>query len=90
MPKCVVCQSLLPPDFLEKTEDNLAAKCLFCNNGNDTIEYFSESEKTTKKVTKSEIVQEYQEFLKEVSEMPSIKAITDAIKERGDSGVILK
>jgi len=90
MPKCVVCQSLLPPDFLEETDDGLAAKCLFCTKGADTIEYFSESEKTTKKVTKSEIAQEYQEFLKEVSEMPSIKAITDAIKDRGDSGVILK
>jgi hypothetical protein len=85
MSQCVVCKSLLPPNFLTLTEDGAAHKCLFCIRGTDTIEYFSESEGRTMKTTKAETIKEYSEFLKELSETPNIKDILDAIKERGES-----
>ena len=88
MPRCVVCQAVLPPDFLDKTEDGLAQKCIFCRKGTDTIEYFSETERTMTKTTKAETVKEYTEFLKEVSEMSNVKDILDAIKEKGDAPML--
>jgi hypothetical protein len=88
MPVCVVCKSVLPPDYLVLTEDALAKKCIFCTRGTDTIEYFSESEGTQKKTTKSEAIREYVEFLKEVSSIPNVADILDAIKDK-KSGIIL-
>ena len=82
MPKCVNCGNLLPPDFLELTDDGLAKKCVFCIRGVNEIEYFSESENRNLTTTKTEIMNEYQEFLKELDEMPSISSILDAIKDR--------
>jgi hypothetical protein len=88
MPKCIVCNSILPPEFLDDTPDGLAKKCLFCTKGSDSIEYFSESEQRTLKTTKAETVKEYQELLKELSEIPNVKDILDVIKERGNSHIL--
>jgi hypothetical protein len=88
MPKCVVCQSILPPDFLVETEDGLAQKCIFCVRGKDTIEYFSESEQKAMKTTKTETAKEYLEYLKEISDLPNVKDILDAIKERGETHIL--
>lgn len=88
MPKCVVCQTVLPPEFLTPTEDELAKKCLFCIRGMDTIEYFSETENKQMKATKTETSREYKEFLNELSDIPNVKDILDIIKEK-KSGIIL-
>lgn len=84
MPKCVVCQSLLPPEFLEPTDDGLAKKCLFCIRGTDSIEYFSESKNSMQTTTKTETIKEYDEFLKETSDIPNVKNIIEAIKNRNE------
>jgi hypothetical protein len=88
MGKCVNCSSLLPPEFLEPTEDKLAKKCIFCTKGSDTIEYFSETENKQVKTTKAEIIREYIEFLNEISSMPHVSDILDIIKEKG-RGIVL-
>jgi len=88
MPKCVVCMALLPPDFLELTEDGLAKKCVFCTRGMDTIEYYSDIEQKQLKTTKADIIKEYVMFLNEISDIPNVADILDAIKEKG-SGIIL-
>jgi hypothetical protein len=89
MPKCIVCSSSLPPDFLTLTDDGLAQKCLFCIKGTDSIEYFSESEGRTMTVTKNETIKEYVEFLRELSDIPNVKDVIDAIKERGEKNFII-
>jgi len=88
MPKCVVCKAMLPPDFLFLTEDGLARKCIFCERSVDTIEYYSELEKKQLKTTKTDTIKEYDLFLKEISDMPNVTDILDAIKEK-KSGIIL-
>jgi len=88
MPKCIVCDALLPPDFLSPTDDGLAKKCLFCIRGTDILEYYSEAEDQQKKTTKAEIINEYVILLKEISDMPNVTDILDALKEK-HSGIII-
>ncbi len=88
MAKCAVCRVLLPPDFLTATADGLAKKCIFCERGSNTIEDFSSSERKQVTITKENTAKEYQIFLKEVSSMPSVSDIIDALKEK-ESGLIL-
>ena len=87
MPKCIVCKSMLPPNFLITTDDGLAKKCIFCDRGVDSVEYFSSAENKPTTTTKQQTIKEYAEFLKELNDMDSISNIMDAVKEK--SGNIL-
>lgn len=89
MPRCDNCKTMLPPDFLTDTDDGLGKKCLFCNRFSSTIEYFSESENKTLTVNKADIEREYQEFLREISSLPSINDIVDSIKNKEKSSIVI-
>jgi len=82
MPKCVVCNVILPPEFLDPTEDKKAKKCIFCTRGIDSISYFSKSRREQMITTKAEIIKEYDIFLEEISKIPNVEDIIDAIKNR--------
>ncbi len=86
MPKCIVCDALLPPEFLEVTPDGKARKCVFCTRNTETIRYFSQKENKEIETTKPETIKEYIEFLKELSRVPTVGGIVDVLKSKGPVG----
>jgi len=89
MPRCIVCKAALPPDFLQRTSDGLADKCVFCERGNDFITYFSKSENRQMIINKKEIINEYQELLNEISNTSNIKDILDILESRKKDAIVL-
>ncbi len=82
MPKCVVCNEMLPPEFMKEIPNAKPQRCLFCERGINSISYFSKSEGTKKTTTKAETIREYKEFLQEVSEISNVKDIIEAVRNR--------
>lgn len=75
MPQCAKCKKFLPPNFITKISDKDSI-CEFCKRDVVIIRYGKFNEKSA---TRSEIVKEYQIFMKKVKERNSI--LKDAMKD---------
>lgn len=80
IPKCQVCYKLLPPQFMVEIEGAKdAKKCIFCDQGKNTIEYKEGLE--TKKYTQDQCVKEYKELLNKLKYSKGIaKILADGAK----------
>ena len=66
---CVKCKKLLPPGFMENTEDGEQI-CLFCRRDTKVIYYGEDNQKTA---TKKEIVRDYKKMLEQLAKNTKIK-----------------
>lgn len=80
--QCTVCKQFLPPGFTKVTEDNKAAKCIFCERDTLELKYVDENGKE-QIASKFEIIKEYDKFIKQMKDNPQIKELIlkDAIKK---------
>jgi hypothetical protein len=75
MPVCLKCNKMMPPDLMVEVKENIRL-CKFCN---DNVEFFiiDNDDGTFDKVTRNDVVNEYQILLKKLYEKRSIKDIVD-------------
>jgi len=79
MSKCLKCQKILPPDFLTLVKED-GKICVWCEKEIDTLTYIKDGKEI--KVTKENVVKEYQMFMKLLMENKKVRSIVLGSKER--------
>lgn len=84
MPRCLKCKSMLASQMFSIYDDQLEGICVFCFLDKQVISYGDMKEKTYSKL---EAVRDYDLFLKQMSDNPSVKDILDKGKEVDENEV---
>lgn len=75
MAQCCICNKILPPGYTNPTEDNKAAKCLFCERETDTLTLQNPENGLIQTYTKQQVADEYMKYLRQIKENPDVKKL---------------
>lgn len=83
---CVKCKKFLPPNFMVEVGEEKHKMCVFCK---DEVDHIIIKEKTgERKITKNEVIKEYDIMLKKLMERPNISSLLKFSDAFNDEGVI--